>query len=78
MDSRSPSMRRRAGSGGPNYDLVTSFGQTITAGMGNLAFHPSAQHPGFEFTITNFSKLLGTNPANGMVDIGARRLDATA
>ncbi len=53
------------GSGSPNYDLVASFGSTLTAGMGNLAFQPSAQTPGFEFTISNFSKLLGANPANG-------------
>jgi hypothetical protein len=52
---------------GPNYDLVTSFGTPIAAGMGNLAFDPSAQHPGFEFTIANFSKLLGANPLNGFV-----------
>jgi hypothetical protein len=52
---------------GPTYDLVTSFGPTIAAGMGNLAFDPSLQHPGFEFTITNFSKLLGENPMNGFV-----------
>jgi hypothetical protein len=52
-------------SGGTNYDLVASFGQTLTGGMGKLAFDPSAAHPGFEFTITNFSKLLGANPANG-------------
>jgi hypothetical protein len=55
------------GSGGPNYDLVTSFGKSLPSGMGNLAFDPSAKHPGFEFTITNFSKLLGANPANGFV-----------
>jgi hypothetical protein len=55
------------GSGGPNYDLVTSFGKPIAAGMGNLAFDPSLQHPGFEFTIANFSKLLGANPLNGVV-----------
>ncbi len=53
------------GSGSTNFDLVTSFGSTLTAGMGNLAFQPSALTPGFEFTITNFSKLLGSNPANG-------------
>jgi len=53
------------GAGSPNYDLVNSFGKTLTAGMGNLAFQPGAQNPGFEFTITNFSKLLGANPANG-------------
>jgi hypothetical protein len=48
-------------------NLLTGFGQTLTAGMGNLAFDPSSAHPGFEFTITNFSKLLGANPANGLV-----------
>ncbi len=48
-------------------NLVTGFGQTLTAGMGNLAFDPSSAHPGFEFTISNFSKLLGANPANGLV-----------
>jgi hypothetical protein len=52
---------------GPTYDLVTSFGPTIASGMGNLAFDPSLQHPGFEFTIANFSKLLGANPQNGFV-----------
>lgn len=56
------------GSGGPNYDLVTSFGKTISGAAGSaLAFDPSAQHPGFEFTLTNFSKLLGYNPLNGFV-----------
>jgi hypothetical protein len=54
-------------SGGPNYDLVTSFGTSITPRGSNLAFDPSAQRPGFEFTITNFSKLLGYNPLNGFV-----------
>jgi hypothetical protein len=48
-------------------DLVTGFGQTLTSGMGNLAFNPSTATPGFEFTITNFSKLLGANPANGLI-----------
>ena len=48
-------------------NLLTGFGQTLTAGMGNLAFNPSTATPGFEFTITNFSKLLGANPANGVV-----------
>jgi hypothetical protein len=52
---------------GPNYDLVTSFGKMLPSGMGNLAFDPSAQHPGFEFSISNFSKLLGANPLNGLV-----------
>ena len=48
-------------------DLLSGFGQTLPSGMGNLAFDPSSAHPGFEFTITNFSKLLGANPMNGLV-----------
>ncbi len=48
-------------------DLITGFGQTLPSGMGNLAFDPSSAHPGFEFAITNFSKLLGANPVNGLV-----------
>jgi hypothetical protein len=52
---------------GPNYDLVTSFGKSLPTGMGNLAFDPTAAHPGFEFSISNFSKLLGANPLNGLV-----------
>jgi hypothetical protein len=51
---------------GGTLSLYDSFGSTLTAGMGNLAFQPSAQHPGFEFTITNFSKISGINPANGI------------
>lgn len=45
--------------------LSNSYGSTLTDNMGNLAFNPSAQHPGFEFTIKNFSTLPGFNPANG-------------
>jgi hypothetical protein len=55
------------GGGGGTISLYDSFGPTITAGLGGLAFQPSAQTPGFEFTITNFSKITGINPANGMV-----------
>ena len=43
-------------------NLLTGFGQTLTAGMGNLAFTPSTATPDFEFTITNFSKVLGAQP----------------
>ncbi len=50
-----------------NNDLVTSFGAAIPSGMGALAFDPSLAHPGFEFTITNFSKITGINPVNGKV-----------
>jgi hypothetical protein len=48
-------------------NLLTGFGQTLTAGMGNLAFNPSAATPDYEFTITNFSKVLGANPLQGVV-----------
>ena len=52
--------------GSPSRSLFNSFGPTLSSGMGGLAFQPSAQHPGFEFSITNFSKLLGANPENGL------------
>ncbi len=48
-------------------NLLTGFGKTLAAGMGNLAFTPSAATPDFEFTITNFSKVLGANPDKGVV-----------
>jgi hypothetical protein len=48
-------------------NLLTGFGQTLTAGMGNLAFTPSTATPDYEFTITNFSKVLGANPDKGVV-----------
>lgn len=48
-------------------NLLTGFGQTLSSGLGNLAFNPSTTTPGYEFTITNFSKLLGADPANGVV-----------
>jgi hypothetical protein len=47
-------------------NLLTGFGTTLTAGLGNLAFAPSASTPDYEFTVSNFSKLLGPNP-NGSV-----------
>jgi hypothetical protein len=54
------------GSGSSSISLIDSFGATLTSGLGSLAFQPDAQHPGFEFSITNVSKLLGANPANGL------------
>ena len=45
--------------------LSNSYGSTLTNNMGNLVFDPSSQHPGFEFTIKNFSTLPGFNAANG-------------
>jgi hypothetical protein len=44
--------------------LPFSFGQTIANG-GSLAFNTTAKTPDFEFTINNFSKVSGINPANG-------------
>ena len=35
--------------------------------MGNLAFNPSSATPGYEFTITNFSSVLGADPSKGFV-----------
>jgi hypothetical protein len=64
-------------------NLLTGFGQTLTAGMGNLAFTPSATTPDYEFTITNFSKLLGADPSgkvavliqDGQVNAGSGKGD---
>ena len=48
-----------------NGGLAASYGAALTAQTGNLLFTPSAQSPGFEFTISNFSKYPGYNPQNG-------------
>ncbi len=45
--------------------LQTSYGSPITTSVGTLLYSPSAQHPDFEFTIQNFSKLFGLNLGNG-------------
>ncbi|MGE3820401.1 MAG: hypothetical protein AB7I30_13385 [Isosphaeraceae bacterium] len=45
--------------------LGNNFGETLTDNLGELAFNPSAEHPGFEFTIKNFSKLEGVDPYRG-------------
>ena len=45
--------------------IAWSYGQTLTNHPGTLAFDPSKDHPGFEFTITNFSKLPGLNMSKG-------------
>lgn len=45
--------------------LQTSYGSPITTAVGTLLYNPSAQHPDFEFTVQNFSKLFGLNLANG-------------
>jgi hypothetical protein len=48
-----------------NTLLESGFGQKL-ANAGNLAFNPSAAQPDAEFTINNFSKISGINPANGL------------
>jgi len=45
--------------------LGYQFGQTLPQFTGNLAYDPTPAHPEVEFTITNFSKIPGLNPANG-------------
>src|SRR5215217_1759975 len=37
--------------------IQDSYGAALTNNMGSLAFDPSAAHPGFEFTVKNFSKI---------------------
>ncbi|SIO59586.1 PEP-CTERM protein-sorting domain-containing protein [Singulisphaera sp. GP187] len=43
--------------GSNNKSLQNSYGATLTNNLGTLAFDPSAAHPGFEFTIKNFSHM---------------------
>ncbi len=48
-----------------NGGLAYSFGTSLPQNMGNLAYDPSPAHPQLEFTIKDFSKIPGLNPANG-------------
>jgi hypothetical protein len=41
--------------------IAQAYGTTLTANLGALAYDPSQAHPGFEFTIKNFSKIPGLN-----------------
>jgi hypothetical protein len=41
--------------------LARSYGPTLTNNVGALAYDPSSAHPGFEFTIKNFSQIPGLN-----------------
>lgn len=45
--------------------IQNSYGQVLTNNLGSLAFDPSAAHPDFEFTITNFSKIPGIDLKKG-------------
>ena len=52
-----------------NLGLAYNFGKSLTDAsghpIGRLAFDPSADHPGFEFTIKGFSKIPGLDPFKG-------------
>ena len=41
--------------------IAQAYGTTLTNNLGALAYDPSQAHPGFEFTIKNFSKIPGLN-----------------
>jgi hypothetical protein len=43
--------------------LAYNYGTPLNSNNGGLAFDPSAAHPDFEFTITNFTHLPGFSPA---------------
>lgn len=53
---------------GPN-GVAYNFGKPVTDALGNpvgqLAFDPSREHPGFEFSIKNFSAISGIDPTKG-------------
>jgi len=52
--------------GGRDAAVQHSYGSLLSNQMGDLAFNPSAAHPGFEFTIKNFSKVSSNlNPEEG-------------
>ena len=48
-----------------NMGVQNSYGATLTNNLGGLAFDPSKAHPGFEFTIKNFSKIPGNDLTKG-------------
>jgi len=45
--------------------LAYAFGTSLPQYMGNLAYDPTSAHPQLEFTIKNFSKIPGLDPASG-------------
>jgi hypothetical protein len=46
-----------------NAGLAYNYGTPLNDHNGGLAFIPDAQHPGFEFTIKNFTSLPGLSPS---------------
>ncbi|MHC5539874.1 hypothetical protein ACYOEI_16770, partial [Singulisphaera rosea] len=43
--------------GTANQGIQYNYGSGLSSNQGALAFDPSASHPGFEFTVNNFSKI---------------------
>jgi hypothetical protein len=49
-----------------NQGLQNNYGAAVTGSQGTLAFDPSASHPNFEFSISNFSKISSSvDPTQG-------------
>ncbi len=48
-----------------NSGIAYSYGSNLPTHQGSLAFDPSAAHPNFEFSVTNFSKIPGLDPTTG-------------
>ncbi len=63
--SNAPNDGFRLATFNPDLSLQASYANNITTAIGTLLYNPSAQHPDFEFTIQNFSQLLGLNLVNG-------------
>jgi hypothetical protein len=70
-----PANKSSAGTGLDGFTVSTykpsgegiqyNYGMSLAANTGALAFDPSAAHPGFEFTVKNFSKIPGLDPKTG-------------
>jgi hypothetical protein len=70
-----PANKSSAGTGLDGFTVSTykasgagiqyNYGMSLAANTGALAFDPSAAHPGFEFTVKNFSKIPGIDPKTG-------------
>lgn len=45
--------------------IQNNYGATLGNNLGTLAFDPSKDHPGFEFTVNNFNQIPGLDPKAG-------------
>jgi hypothetical protein len=48
-----------------NAGIQNNYGSTLDGHVGTLAFNPSADHPNFEYTVTNFNTIPGIDTAAG-------------